>query len=81
MTPGTDHHTLATSAHSLWDMTSLSSEAGRPLPKHGVAAHHHPTDALTTVISGELSRGLRDAVSRVKATHFASADTASLRPA
>ena len=39
-------------------------------PGYVVAPHHHPADELTTVLSGELSRGIGNTVDRMKATHF-----------
>jgi quercetin dioxygenase-like cupin family protein len=39
-------------------------------PGYTVAPHHHPADELTTVLSGELSRGVGNTVDRVKATHL-----------
>ena len=41
-------------------------------PGYTVAPHHHPADELTTVLSGELSRGVGNTVDRMKATHFTS---------
>lgn len=35
-----------------------------------VAPHHHPADELTTVLWGELSRGIGDKIDRKKVTHF-----------
>ena len=39
-------------------------------PGYTVAPHHHPADELTTVLSGELSRGVGDTIDRAKAMHF-----------
>ena len=39
-------------------------------PGYTVAPHHHPADELTTVLAGELSRGVGDTIDRAKATHF-----------
>lgn len=39
-------------------------------PGYTVAPHHHPADELTTVLSGELSRGIGDTIDRKNVTHF-----------
>ena len=39
-------------------------------PGYVVAPHHHPADELTTVLAGELSRGVGATVDRTKAVHF-----------
>jgi quercetin dioxygenase-like cupin family protein len=36
-------------------------------PGYAVAPHHHPTDELVTIISGQLSLGMGDTMNRAKA--------------